>query len=158
MIPERIVNAVAANYNLSVNLLMGRSRPEHVAFPRQVAMYLCRTILGVTFNQVGEWFGGRDHGTVLHACKRIEGLTGSQRQEVMRLAARLGMPELEFATVLQKTILVRERGKINTPIIKAVVEGVSDAGDFVNLTINGNADWFPVSHFTIVDTVNVNKT
>lgn len=153
MIPERIVNAVAENYNVSVNLMMGRSRPEHVAFPRQVAMYLCRTILGVTFTQVGEWFGGRDHGTVLHACKRIENLTGSQRQEVMRLAARLGRPELEFAGALAKTILVRERGKMTAPVFKAVVQGYSDAEDYVNLEIDGKTDWFPVNHFMIIGTI-----
>jgi chromosomal replication initiator protein len=49
-----------------------KRRSANIAFPRQVAMYLCRTMTRGSLNQIGEAFGGRDHGTVLHACRLID--------------------------------------------------------------------------------------
>ena len=52
--------------------MTGKRRPEHIAFPRQVAMYLARQLTESSFNEIGEQFGGRDHGTVLHACRLVK--------------------------------------------------------------------------------------
>ncbi|MFN0067815.1 MAG: chromosomal replication initiator protein DnaA [Limisphaerales bacterium] len=68
---ESIQRSVAEHYELRLGDLLGRRRPEHIVFPRQVAMYLSREILGSTLNIIGEAFGGRDHGTVLHACRQV---------------------------------------------------------------------------------------
>jgi chromosomal replication initiator protein len=51
--------------------MTSRRRPASIAFPRQVAMYLSRTLTKQSLMEIGEAFGGRDHGTVIHAVKRI---------------------------------------------------------------------------------------
>jgi chromosomal replication initiator protein len=63
---------VARHYGLRPQDLCGRKRTNSVAFPRQVAMYLCRVNLDVPLAVIGEKFGGRDHTTVLYACSKIE--------------------------------------------------------------------------------------
>jgi chromosomal replication initiator protein len=49
-----------------------KRRPASIAFPRQVAMYLARELTKASLNEIGDAFGGRDHGTVLHACKLVK--------------------------------------------------------------------------------------
>ena len=51
---------------------MSKKRTKEIAFARQVAMYLCREMTDSSLPQIGEYFGGRDHTTVLHAYKTIE--------------------------------------------------------------------------------------
>lgn len=68
---EIIQKRVAEHYDLRLADLLGRRRPEHIAFPRQVAMYLARTLTDSSLSAIGEAFGGRDHGTVLHACRAV---------------------------------------------------------------------------------------
>jgi chromosomal replication initiator protein len=53
--------------------MTSRRRPENIAFPRQVAMFLSRQMTESSLNAIGEAFGGRDHGTVLHACRLVKG-------------------------------------------------------------------------------------
>jgi chromosomal replication initiator protein len=52
--------------------LARKRRPENIAFPRQVAMFLARQMTESSLNTIGEAFGGRDHGTVLHACRLVK--------------------------------------------------------------------------------------
>ncbi|HCJ10190.1 MAG TPA: chromosomal replication initiator protein DnaA, partial [Clostridiales bacterium] len=59
------------HYSLSVDDLKSDSRVRRVAFPRQIAMYLCRELTNHSLPKIGEEFGGRDHTTVLHACEKI---------------------------------------------------------------------------------------
>lgn len=66
-----IQQVVAAYYNLTPADLNGRKRTQNIVFPRQVAMYLSRKILDVSLPDVGEFFGGRDHSTVIHSCDKI---------------------------------------------------------------------------------------
>lgn len=68
---EVIIKRVADHYDLRVSDLLGRRRPDHIAFPRQVAMYLARTLTESSLSTIGDAFGGRDHGTVLHACRAV---------------------------------------------------------------------------------------
>lgn len=68
---ESIQRTVADYYELRLTDILGRRRPENIAFPRQVAMYLSREILGSSLSTIGDAFGGRDHGTVLHACRQV---------------------------------------------------------------------------------------
>ena len=49
-------------------------RPANIAFPRQVAMYLSRILTEHSLQEIGAAFGGRDHGTVIHACKTVENM------------------------------------------------------------------------------------
>ena len=69
---EGIQRAVAEQYDLRIADLRGRSRRRQVAYPRQIAMYLCKTLVpSMTLNEIGEAFGGKDHTTVLYAHQKI---------------------------------------------------------------------------------------
>ena len=68
---EIIIKRVADHFDLRVADILGRRRPDHIAFPRQVAMFLSRTLTESSLSTIGEAFGGRDHGTVLHACRAV---------------------------------------------------------------------------------------
>ncbi len=69
---ERIQKEVASFFDLRVADLCGKRRPEPIVLARQIAMYLCRELTGMTLTAIGEAFGGRDHGTVLYACRQIK--------------------------------------------------------------------------------------
>lgn len=69
---EDIQKKVATVYDIRVADLISKKRPANIAFPRQVAMYLCRELTHQPLIAIGEAFGGRDHGTVIHACKVVE--------------------------------------------------------------------------------------
>ena len=69
---EEIIKRVADNFKLSPKDLLSRKRTKNIVFPRQVAMYLSRTITKDSFPEIGKKFGGKDHATVIHACKKIE--------------------------------------------------------------------------------------
>lgn len=69
---DAIQKKVAEHFDIRLADMTSRRRPQNVAFPRQVAMYLSRTLTDRSLVDIGESFGGRDHGTVLHACRLIE--------------------------------------------------------------------------------------
>ena len=67
-----IKETVAKYFSISKDDLSSNKRSNDIAFPRQIAMYLCREIATMSYPQIGEDFGGRDHSTVMHACRKIE--------------------------------------------------------------------------------------
>ncbi len=69
---DLIQRKVAEHFDIRLADMTSRRRPQNVAFPRQVAMYLSRTLTDRSLVNIGESFGGRDHGTVMHACRLIE--------------------------------------------------------------------------------------
>ena len=69
---DSIQKKVAEHFDIRLADMTSRRRPQNVAFPRQVAMFLSRTLTNRSLVDIGESFGGRDHGTVLHACRLIE--------------------------------------------------------------------------------------
>jgi chromosomal replication initiator protein len=69
---EIIQKKVAEHFDLRLADMSSKRRPEHIAFPRQIAMYLARHLTESSLNTIGEAFGGRDHGTVLHACRLVK--------------------------------------------------------------------------------------
>src|SRR5438552_2977104 len=69
---ELIQKKVAEHYDIRLADMTSKRRPENIAFPRQVAMFLARHLTGSSLNTIGEAFGGRDHGTVLHACRLVK--------------------------------------------------------------------------------------
>ncbi|MBI4124889.1 MAG: chromosomal replication initiator protein DnaA [Deltaproteobacteria bacterium] len=71
---ESIQETVANFYQISSNELKSHRRMKTLAYPRQVAMYLCKKHLRLSFPEIGNRFGGKDHTTVLHACRKIRGL------------------------------------------------------------------------------------
>jgi chromosomal replication initiator protein len=90
---EEIQKKTAEFYKLELRELHSARRARRVARPRQVAMYLARELTSRSLPDIGRRFGGRDHTTVLHACRRIEALCGSDpvfQQEVDFLRKVLG--------------------------------------------------------------------
>ena len=89
---ERIALQVSGYFQLDPNLLQSRSRFRNILLPRQVSMYLARQLTPLSLEQIGAFFGGRDHTTVLHACRKVERvlaedpvLSGAVRQVHARL-------------------------------------------------------------------------
>ena len=68
---EYIQEVVAKYFNITVEELKGSRRSADIAFPRQLAMYLCRDIAQISTPKIGQAFGKRDHSTVMHACNKI---------------------------------------------------------------------------------------
>ena len=71
---DNILKTVAEYYKIKVSDLMSKRRNRSVARPRQMAMALCKELTNHSLPEIGEAFGGRDHTTVLHACRTIKGL------------------------------------------------------------------------------------
>ena len=69
---EYIQETVAKYFSINKDDLIGGKRSNDIAYPRQIAMYLCRTVANMPYPKIGEDFGGRDHSTVMHACRKIE--------------------------------------------------------------------------------------
>ncbi len=68
---EDVKRIVAEQFSLSTEELTSASRTARVAWPRQLAIHLARELTGASLKTIGEAFGGRNHATVLHACKRV---------------------------------------------------------------------------------------
>lgn len=68
---EEIQKTVAEYFNIQIADLRSKTRSRSVARPRQYAMFLIRELTGYSLPEIGNFFGGRDHTTVLHACKKI---------------------------------------------------------------------------------------
>jgi chromosomal replication initiator protein len=69
---EVIQKKVAEHFDIRLADMTSKRRPENIAFPRQIAMYLSRQMTESSLSTIGEAFGGRDHGTVLHACRLVK--------------------------------------------------------------------------------------
>ena len=68
---SEIQKRVADYFDIRLADMTSKRRPENIAFPRQIAMYLTRQLTEHSLSAIGESFGGRDHGTVLHACRQV---------------------------------------------------------------------------------------
>ncbi len=84
---EQIQRKVAEHFDVRLADMTSKRRPANIAFPRQVAMFLSRELTNSSLSDIGDAFGGKDHGTVIHACKlvkrRIE--EDEQTRHVVRL-------------------------------------------------------------------------
>jgi chromosomal replication initiator protein len=69
---EVIQKKVAEHFDIRLADMTSKRRPENIAFPRQIAMFLSRQMTESSLSSIGEAFGGRDHGTVLHACRLVK--------------------------------------------------------------------------------------
>lgn len=68
---DLIKNVVAEYYNIKIDDFDSKKRTRQIAYPRQIAMYICRELTDLSLPKIGEEFGGRDHTTVIHACEKI---------------------------------------------------------------------------------------
>lgn len=71
---EGIQKRVAEHYQIRHSDMTSKRRPSAIAFPRQIAMYLSRQLTRHSLQEIGQAFGGRDHGTVIHAVKTVENM------------------------------------------------------------------------------------
>src|SRR5471030_2891695 len=71
---ETIQKRVADHFQIRHSDMTSKRRPNNIAIPRQVAMYLSRTLTKHSLQDIGDAFGGRDHGTVIHACKAVDNM------------------------------------------------------------------------------------
>ena len=77
---DNIIKTVADYFKVRVSDLLSKRRNRSVARPRQVAMSLAKKLTNHSLPEIGEAFGGRDHTTVLHACKKIKDLTDTSTE------------------------------------------------------------------------------
>ncbi len=90
---ETIQKKVAEHFDIRLADMSSKRRPENIAFPRQIAMFLSRQMTEGSLSAIGEAFGGRDHGTVLHACRLVK-----DRMEVdPRIRGVVGQLETQLA-------------------------------------------------------------
>ena len=69
---DQVQQVVAAHYNITVEDLKSKKRNANISVPRQVAMYICRTVLEESLPKIGMEFGGKDHTTVMHSVDKIK--------------------------------------------------------------------------------------
>jgi chromosomal replication initiator protein len=92
---DEICRLVARQFGVSASQLRSRRQARGVVLPRQCAMLLARQVSGRSLTQIGEYFGGRDHSTVIHACRRMASLLSREadlRLQLLQIEAAL----LEF--------------------------------------------------------------
>ncbi|MFZ2804738.1 MAG: chromosomal replication initiator protein DnaA [Patescibacteria group bacterium] len=90
--PRRLIEIVVGYYDLSLEEILGKSREQRLAYPRQIAMYLLREEAKCSFPAIGTQLGGRDHTTAMHACSKISGLVKTDetlRRDIAMLREKL---------------------------------------------------------------------
>jgi len=69
---EEVIRLVAGHFRVEETGLRSETRTQELNFPRQIAMYLCKNVLNQTYERIGTEFGGREHTSVMYACKKLE--------------------------------------------------------------------------------------
>jgi chromosomal replication initiator protein len=82
---ERILDVVCKDFGVRIADLQGRKRTQSIAFPRQVAMFLARSLTPLSLEEIGGHFGGRDHSTVLYAVDKIKNRVGADQDFAHRV-------------------------------------------------------------------------
>jgi chromosomal replication initiator protein len=85
---DEVQKAVAERFHITLSEIKSKKRSKNLVFPRQIAMYLCRELTKLSFPEIGRYFGGKDHSTVIYACRQIEELK-TQDQGLEALLAAL---------------------------------------------------------------------
>ena len=70
--PKMIIKAVADYYGLTKQQITSKTRTKNIANARHISIYLCRKLLDIPYNKIGDEFGGRDHSTIISACAKVE--------------------------------------------------------------------------------------
>ena len=85
---ELVQQAVANHYHVALESMKSSGRSRNVTLPRQIAMYLSRELTNLSLPDIGRNFGGRDHTTVIHACKKVESIQAHDltiKQSIMQI-------------------------------------------------------------------------
>jgi chromosomal replication initiator protein len=83
---QQIMEVVTKYYNVRLSDLQSKKRHKSIAFPRQVCMFLARRHTRYSLEEIGGYFGGRDHTTVLHAVRTIDADVKNDREVAEQLA------------------------------------------------------------------------
>ena len=70
--PQLIIDVVCEHFHITKEQMISKSRSNDIAKPRQIAMYLCKNMTGISLENIGELLGGRDHSTVIHGINKVE--------------------------------------------------------------------------------------
>jgi chromosomal replication initiator protein len=92
---DDIIELVCEHFNVRLSDVLSQRRTKNLAFPRHVAMYLAKEMTQLTLTEIGNFFGGRDHSTVLHAINKIKGMRlkdPNLRNELERFELQLRRP------------------------------------------------------------------
>lgn len=71
---DTIQKVISNHYNISLGEIKSDKRSKKLVIPRQIAIYLCRTLTGYSFTEIGQEFGGRDHSTIMYSFEKVEDL------------------------------------------------------------------------------------
>lgn len=93
---EMVQKSVSEFYGLPLSELRAKKRHKNIVLPRQVAMYLSRQLTNMSLPEIGNAFGGKDHTTVLHSCKKIEHEISTDKENGLKSAVR------ELTTILKQ--------------------------------------------------------
>ena len=120
---KQVFESVAETFGYPVDVLLGDSMAQPVALARQVAMYACRTVLGMSYPKIGAEMH-RDHTTIRHGCKRIEKLLEDRPElrEQIAEAAKPSAGKLKRIHVNQHVIKANAKHGKNDPVL-TVKEG-----------------------------------
>ena len=77
---EMIMQTVAAHFHINMDEMRSKKKSQNIVLPRQIAMHLARKLTKHSLPEIGKAFGGRDHTTVMHACKKIEQAVHSDKE------------------------------------------------------------------------------
>ncbi len=92
---DLVQKSVSEFFNIPLSELRSKKRRKNIVLPRQVAMYLSRELTNMSFPEIGNAFGGKDHATVIHACRKIETVMAEEDGEELKTAVR------ELTTILK---------------------------------------------------------
>jgi chromosomal replication initiator protein len=85
---DEVQKSVAERFHIKISEMKSKKRSKNLVFPRQIAMYLCRELTDLSFPEIGRHFGGKDHSTVIYACRQI-GKQKAEDQSLQTLLAAL---------------------------------------------------------------------
>jgi chromosomal replication initiator protein len=77
---DEIQKSVADRFHIKISELKAKKRTKTLVYPRQLSMYLCRELTDLSFPEIGKHFGGKDHSTVIHACRHVQQMIESDPQ------------------------------------------------------------------------------
>ena len=86
---DYIKEVVAREFSIKYDDFSSKKKTKNIAYPRQIAMYLCKELMDMSLSKIGEEFGNRDHTTVIHACKKVEEDIQSKKENMDMVVEKL---------------------------------------------------------------------
>ncbi|MBU0579447.1 chromosomal replication initiator protein DnaA [Patescibacteria group bacterium] len=84
---QQVIKTVSNHYYLKQQVVKGKSRKKKITLARHIAMYVCKEDLGEPYAEIGRWFSGRDHSTVMHAYHKIQEMTAKDESLAQEISA-----------------------------------------------------------------------